>query len=102
VNLQLVNSVNGLKIVKADWSFLNRPEKTYSDHVADCLTNIIMDAEGISEKAFSQVDKVMALTKDFVNDKGVSTVIKRFSNNNCRYEYCAECLYDKYKGDLDV
>jgi hypothetical protein len=75
----------------------NVPVRTYIDDIFDYLVNMNCDINKISEKDFKNWDK----TKEFIetyfdNNDDIILEINEFKEDNSRYQYCAEYIYDKY------
>lgn len=68
-------------------------EQSYSKTVKNCLMNIFMESEGISEKSFSKVDE-LSLKCDKIID-GNKDLINSFEAANARQELCAEIIFFK-------
>lgn len=60
--------------------------------VYDALSNILEEERGVSEKSFSEVDKLVELSKKIVekNEK----LVDECRSKNQRIKYIAEQLYD--------
>jgi hypothetical protein len=88
-------------IVKNFESFINESiasifnyTKTYSDDVSRSLINIIMNANGVSEKDFSRVDGIMKNVKDLLsNNDDAKDIIAEFESEDKRVDFCAEYIY---------
>ena len=71
------------------------PVRNYVDDVFDHLMNIICQVNGISEKSFKQLDDTKAYIEKFF-DNNPEILLDIDENNDKRYQYTAEILYDKY------
>jgi len=69
------------------------PENNYYHRVWSALTNIITSNRGISEKAFSAYEEVMAEVDAMLRTPEVMEVVDRFEEGGYRPEFCAESLY---------
>ena len=71
------------------------PVRTYVDDVFDHVLDIICQVNGISEKSFKQLDNTKAYLEKFF-DNNPEILVDIDANNNKRYQYTAELIYDKY------
>jgi hypothetical protein len=79
-------------------------ESSYKDRVACCLTDILTNERGISEKAFSAYDEVMKEVETFYesNKEELDDLLNLFETNDWRKEYCAEKIYaDYFKNEIN-
>lgn len=90
-----------MKIVKIN-EFFTFKEKTYNDKVIDHIISIICDENHISEKSFREVDTVIDMVKNFMLNINLNDLIETFEYNECRYQFCAEIIYDEYFHTLSV
>jgi hypothetical protein len=84
------NSIKGLPFDE----MINKKYE-YIDYVYDHIVNIIMDEQEVSEKDFSNIDKITSDVKLKFNDD-IKIEINKFEQLDKRAEYCAEIVYDKY------
>ncbi len=69
----------------------------YKTKVKDCLTDIISREEGISEKSFSEYDKIYDRIRDIFSRKTkINCVVNEFEKKGYRPEYCAEAIYAEF------
>jgi len=71
------------------------PEQNYHRQVYRALWGILENEKGISEKDFSGQDNIKAMCEGIIRDPAINGIIFRFSDQGCRPQYCAECVYDK-------
>ena len=73
-------------------------KRTYLDDVKSHVIQIIMDENGISEKSFKEIDKVMDICKkSFEISEFIKQTCDEFEFSNKRSEYCAEYIYNQTK-----
>lgn len=63
--------------------------------IRDLITNIIMDEQEVSEKDFTNVDRIMKEVNDKLNSD-IYKEVETLYNNNKRLNYIAEIIYEKY------
>ena len=69
---------------------------TYSENVRNSLLNILMHTRGVSEKAFSAMDDLIAETKAlWENDSEIAEIVDRFERQGSREDFCAEYIYSR-------
>lgn len=81
------------------YSFYEVPsdEDRVNKKLRDILTNIIMDERQISEKSFSEVDKVSKEVKDFCDSKPIIyTKARLYDQAKKRLQFLAEKIYERY------
>ena len=67
--------------------------------IRDCITSIVVEELGISEKAFQKYDNVMEKVKELCDNKPeIYEDAQNYYENNKRLELLAEIVYDKYFG----
>ena len=71
------------------------PKRTYVDDVFDHVLDIICQVNGISEKSFKQLDNTKNYLEKFF-DNNPEVLVDIDANNDKRYQYTAELIYDKY------
>lgn len=78
------------------WGDLKFPVKEYKTNVKDCLVDIIMRENGISEKNFSGVDETIKQVGSFFKTNGdANNIIKTHEGKKSRPEYVAEMIYNE-------
>jgi len=74
---------------------------SYSYKVRGFLIDVYCDENGISEKDFKKLDKIMSyIDKIIESNEFVKTTIDEFENKKRRERYCAEYIYDMTKDGL--
>lgn len=74
-------------------SFLDIPPRTYLDQVIREY-HLILEQDGmISEKAFSEQDRIAAEAKEIVNQN--LEIVKECEEMGKRVEFCAEMIWDR-------
>lgn len=63
--------------------------------IRDQITHILMNEQEISEKDFTNVDRIVSNVKDIFNPD-IYKEVEMLYNNNKRLNYIAEIIYDKY------
>jgi hypothetical protein len=72
-------------------------ESALEKRTRDLITNIITEELGISEKSFTQLDKVMKIVKDICNNNPkIYEEANEFYNSGKRLNYLAEKGYEEY------
>lgn len=77
---------------------------TYKSKVRNCLYQIVMDEQSISEKNFTKLDKLSINLEKFYeeNQQELDKIIKYFEDTEKRAEYCAEKIYDEFVSEIDI
>lgn len=74
---------------------LGLKEPDYKKHVKDHLHYILSNVIGVSEKDFRRSDILSDRIKDiFAHNPEIDEAVKRFEERKCRYEFCAEHIYE--------
>lgn len=76
------------------------PQQNYYRQVCDCLVNVIMTSEGISEKAFGKVDDAIRRADAVVRDSGNASRILDCMAKKYRPQLCAESLYQSPRSPI--
>lgn len=72
-------------------------EDALHSRIRDLISNIVMEERGISEKAFSSVDNVMAEVKNVCEtNPEIYEEAQKFYDKRIRLEGLAEQIYQKY------
>ncbi len=71
---------------------------SYQDKVASSLIQIITSERKISEKSFTEYDKVIQEVDDFYdsNKSALDILIREFDTKKDRPSYCAETIFSQY------
>jgi len=70
---------------------IDDPFEIYCDRVKNCLCNIIMEENHISEKSFDDVDKALTKSSELVYD--FVFVVEKCLDDDTRPSLCAEQIY---------
>ena len=70
-------------------------EDALKERVKSDLISIIMEEEGVSEKSFSSVDKIISDVDKFYTEE-IFKISNEMYNQGKRTNYIAEFLYDEY------
>ena len=84
-------------MVDENWMNLNIPVRQYKTNVKDALVEIIRHEKGISEKNFSEYDKVIeSVAQFFKENEDANDIINENEPTKSRVEFVAEMIYSKY------
>jgi len=83
-----------MKILKVNES-LFKYDNSYKRLVKDSLYSIIANEYNISEKNFKAYDYLIRICEKLINEN--LNLIKAFENENKRYDFCAETIYNNEK-----
>jgi len=72
------------------------PENNYYRSVFGSLVNILANSRGVSEKSFSDYDKLMKEADTLLRKTDIMTEVDRFERSKKRADFCAEYLFDKF------
>ena len=61
------------------------------------LHGILEGVRGVSEKDFSDQNRLIAECDAVIRHPEVDDVIRRFERCGCRPRYCAECIFDRMR-----
>ncbi len=85
---------------KVDSPFGKIPEQNYYRAVWSKLVDIIAEKKKVSEKSFSERDKIHDCVNHFLREPETMAVVTSCKRNNKRPQYCSEKLFDKFADKL--
>lgn len=82
--------------VEKGWAGFNVMIPEFKTRVKDCMVDIITSENGISEKSFSEYDRVITdVAEFFKNNKLANNIINELEKSKSRPEYVAEKIYNE-------
>jgi hypothetical protein len=73
------------------------PKETFKSKVKNCIMDILMEENQVSEKSFSQLDELKEHLKDvFKENPEFNSIINQMEKNRSRVEFVAETVYSKW------
>lgn len=86
---------------KVDSPFGKVPEENYYRAVWAKLVDIVADNKNVSEKSFSEREKIHTCVDKLLREPEIMSEIDTCKNSKKRPEYCSEMLFDKFADRLE-